>query len=156
MRNVKRGEASVNRVLQFAPFVMVAIMFGVFIWGTDFITLQGEWTVYTVECKQGVWNNDICTGTLVASNRYRFRALKPHKEVLFWIVGSTEPSGHLAPCEIQNRGNWTCKATADSPRSITLAMLRGRPVPDPGATTLPFHAVSKFKWMRLRYGIASQ
>ena len=51
-----------NRALQFAPFVIVAIMFGVFIWGTDYITLQGEWTIYTVECTQGVWNGDICTG----------------------------------------------------------------------------------------------
>jgi hypothetical protein len=153
---VERDEVTVNRALRFAPFVMVVIMFGVFIWGTDFVTLQGEWTIYTVECTQGVWNGDICTGKLAASNRYRFRELKPHKEVLFWTVGSSEPSGRLAPCEIQNRGNWTCKATADSPRSITLAMSRGHPVLDAAANTRPFHAVTKFKWMRLRYGIASQ
>ena len=145
-----------NRALQFAPFIVVAIMFGVFIWGTDYITLQGEWTIYTVECTRGVWNGDICTGKLEASERYRFRALKPHKEVLFWIVGSAEPSGHLAPCEIQNRGNWTCRASADSPRSITLAMSRGHPVPDAAADIRPFHAVTKFKWMGLHYGIAAQ
>ncbi len=145
-----------KRVLHFVPFVMIAIMIGVFIWSTDYVTLQGEWTIYTVECTHGVWNGDVCTGKLAASNRYRFRELKPHKEVLFWIVGSTEPSGRLAPCEIHDRGNWRCEPTTDSPRSITLAMSSGHPVPDSADNTLPFHAVSKFKWLRLRYGFASQ
>jgi hypothetical protein len=144
------------RVVLFAPFLIVAVMIGVFLWGIDFITLQGEWTVYTVECKQGTWNGDQCTGKLAVSDRYRFRALKLHREVLFWILGSAEPSGRLTPCEIENRANWTCKANADSPRSITLAMSKGHPVSAPAADTRPFHAVSKLKWMRLKYGNAAQ
>jgi len=142
----------VSRALKFAPFLLVAIMVGVFLWGIDYITLQGEWTVYTVECRQGTWNGDQCTGKLQASDRYRYRALKRRKEVLFWVPGSTEPSGRLAPCEVENRSNWTCKPNADSPRSITLVMSKGRPVPDPAADTRPFHAVSKMRWMLLKYG----
>jgi hypothetical protein len=141
-----------TRVARYAPFLIVAIMVGVFVWGTDFITLQGEWTVYTAECRQGSWDGNRCTGRLEASDRYRFRALRRHKEVFFWVVGSTEPSGRLAPCEVENRANWTCKANGDSPRSITLAMSKGRPVADPAAGTRPSHAVSKFKWMLLKYG----
>jgi len=138
-------------MLKFAPFVLVMVMIGVFLWGIDFITLQGEWTVFTVECKQGEWQGDRCTGDLAASDRYRFRTLKRRGEVLFWVLGSTEPSGRLAPCEIENRSNWTCKPSADSPRSITLAMVKGRAVSDPAAGTRPFHAASKLKWMLLKY-----
>ena len=140
-----------KRALKFAPYVILAIIAGVFLWGVDFITLQGEWTVYTVECRQGTWNGDQCTGKLAASDRYRFRALKPHKEVFFWIVGSTEPSGRLTPCEILDRSTWTCAANADSPRSITLAMSKGHPVTVPAADTRPFHSVAKIRWMILKH-----
>ena len=133
------------------PFLIVVIMFGAMLWSVDFITLQGEWTIYTVECKQGIWNGEQCTGKLAASDRYRFRALKRRKEVLFWVVGSTEPSGRLTPCEIESRSNWVCKASADSPRSITLVMSKGHAVPDPTVNTRPFHAVPKLKWTLLKY-----
>ena len=145
-----------NRLLKFTPFLIVAVMLGVFLWSVDFITLQGEWTIYTVKCEQGTWNGDQCTGKLVASDRYRFRALKRRKEVLFWVLGSAEPSGRLMPCEIENRSNWVCKASADSPRSITLAMSNGHPIPDPAADTRLFHVISKMKWMLLKYGSVAQ
>jgi hypothetical protein len=132
--------------------LLVAVLMGASAWITDFVTLQGEWTIYTVECKQGAWNGDLCTGKLVAAERYRFRALKAHSEVLFWVVGSTEPSGRFTQCEIENRENWSCKANADSPRSITLVMSKGRLVPDPGANNRSFHAVPKVKWLLLHYG----
>jgi hypothetical protein len=136
----------------FAAVTLVAVLFGVLAWASDFFTLQGEWTVYTVECKQGTWSGDQCSGKLAAAERYRFRALKPHGEVFFWIVGSAEPSGRFTQCEIKNRKNWACKANADSPRSITLELSNGRPVPDPTANTRPFHAVPKVTWLLLRYG----
>jgi hypothetical protein len=146
----------VNPMMKFAPFLIVAIMLCAFLWSVDFITLQGEWTVYTAECKQGTWNQDQCLGKLVASDRYRFRTLKRRKEVLFWIPGSDEPSGRLTPCEVENRSNWTCSSGADSPRSITLTMNKGRPVSDPAANTRPFHAVSKIRWMLLKYASSAQ
>lgn len=147
---------NLTRMVRFAPLLIVAIMLGVFLWGIDFLTLQGEWTIYTVECIQGTWSDNQCTGKLAASDRYRYRALQRRKEVLFWVPGSTEPSGRLSPCEVESRANWTCQAGGDSPRSITLVMAKGRPVADPAANTRPFHAVSKFKWMLLKYGTADQ
>lgn len=121
---------------------------------TDFITLQGERTVYTADCQQGVWKGEQCTGVLAAGNRYRFRALKTHGEVLFWIVGVTGPVGKLTDCEISNGRNWSCKPGADSAQAITHAMVRGRPVPEPGATGPVIHAISKPRWWLLKQGVA--
>jgi len=140
-----------NRTLKIAPFIIVAIMFCALLWSVDFITLQGEWTVYTVECKDGTWAGSQCTGKLAASDRYRFRALKNHGEVFFWTVGARGSSGRLMPCEIESRANWSCQANAESSKSITLVMAKGRPVLDPAANTRPAHAVSKIKWMLLKY-----
>jgi len=119
-------------------------------WATDFITADGESTVYTVECNRGVWQGKRCTGKLVAAERYRFRALKPHGEVLFWIVGSSEPSGKFTQCAIRGGRNWACKANADASRTITLEMSHGHPVVNPAANTRPFHAVSKLRWALLK------
>jgi hypothetical protein len=143
-----------TRLSLFVPVLVVAVLISVLAWAGDYVTLQGERTVYTVECKQGTWNGDRCTGKLAAADRYRFRALRVHREVLFWIVGSTEPSGRFTQCDIKDGRNWVCKPNADSPRAITLAMARGRPVPDPAADTRAFHAVSKVRWLLLKYEIA--
>ena len=34
-------------------------------WASDFITMQGERTIYTVECRDGAWAGDRCAGNLV-------------------------------------------------------------------------------------------
>ena len=60
---------NLTRMVRFAPLLIVAIMLGVFLWGIDFLTLQGEWTIYTVECIQGTWSDNQCTGKLAASGR---------------------------------------------------------------------------------------
>jgi hypothetical protein len=138
-------------------WLLVAAVIAVFatsVWFNDYITLQGERTVYTAACQQGTWIGDRCTGKLVAGERHRFRALKAHNEVFFWIAGDrTQPSGRFTDCVIADGRNWSCKPNADAPRSITLALARGRPVIDPTANTRPFHAVSKLKWVLLDYGI---
>ena len=122
-------------------------------WASDWITLQSERTVYTAGCKGGAWQSAHCSGELVDGPRYRFRALRSHNEVLFWIVGSGQPSGRLAPCAVTNGRNWTCNAGPDAPRTITLQMSFGRPVPSPGVPPQPFHAVPKWRWWLLRCGI---
>ncbi|HEX7441836.1 MAG TPA: hypothetical protein VF319_17250, partial [Caldimonas sp.] len=96
---------------------MIALGFAA--WASDFVTMQGERTIYTVDCKNGVWQGDRCGGQVVAGTRYRFRALKPHGEVIFWMVGSKEPSGKFNECTIQDGRNWVCKVCADAARSIT-------------------------------------
>ena len=125
-----------------------------FIWGSDSITLQGERTVYTVECVDGIWSGSRCTGKFVATSRYRYRALKAHNEVLFWVVGSPEPSLKFSRCAIQDGRNWKCPAeNADAPKSVTLAMMQGNPVRDAAWPTRPLHRVSKWTWMLLNSGL---
>jgi hypothetical protein len=128
---------------------------GLFMWSVDYVTLEGEWTIYTVRCHGGNWANDRCTGELQPGERYRFRALKSKGEVVFWIVGSAEPSGKLAPCVIKDRSNWTCTANADAARSIALEMRKGRPVPPSLGEHPALHTVAKWRWFLLRVGIGS-
>ena len=125
-------------------------------WCSDFVTMQGERTVYTVECRNGAWLGDHCTGKLVAGDRYRYRALKPHSEVIFWTVGAKEPSGKFGECTIRDGRNWLCKANADAPRSITLQMAEGAPVAGPANVTRAFRAVSKWRWLLLQRGLGEQ
>ena len=124
-------------------------------WASDFITMQGERTVYTVECANGVWQGDRCTGRVAAGTRYRYRALKPHGEVIFWTVGTKEPSGKFSECQIQDGRNWACKVCADASRSITLQMSQGVPVTATPAVTRPFRAVSKWRWLLLQRGFTA-
>jgi hypothetical protein len=125
------------------------------IWSTDAVTLQGERTIYTVDCDQGKWASSTCTGKPLAGLRYRYRALKPHGEVVFWIVGSSDPSGKLVDCTIQDGRSWSCPINnADAGKSITLALKHGSPVSSSAWPTRPFHAVSKVDWYLLKIGIS--
>jgi hypothetical protein len=127
-----------------APTLLV---FALFVWATDRVTLQGERTVYTVDCRGGTWAGNVCNGEIVAGSRFRYRALKVRGEVLFWVLGSQEPSAKLIGCTIQDGRNWTCPASADASKSLTLAISRGEPVHNPAWPTRPFHAVSKVTWI---------
>jgi len=123
-------------------------------WASDAITLQGERTVYTVDCVQGQWQGAICSGVLAAGKRYRFRALRAHNEVMFWTVGaSDEPSGKFSGCRVVDGRNWICPPSGDAALTITLQMERGAPVPGVSGKTRPYHAVTKWRWWLLRWGI---
>lgn len=148
------GTSKVIRTALWVSLAVVIVLFGLAAWSNDFITLQGERTVYSAGCQEGVWVGNRCTGRLVAAERYRFRALKPRSEVFFWISGSPERAGRFTECVIADGRNWTCKPNADAPRSITLRLSGGRPVTDPAVKTRPFHAVSKIRWMLLKYGVS--
>lgn len=118
---------------------------------SDFITPQGERTIYTAECKDGNWKAEECTGILIAGDRFRFRALKAHREVLFWTLGSSrEPSGKFTDCDIRNGRNWNCKADTDLRLTITHEMVRGRPVSDASGKARQFHQIPKWHWLLLR------
>jgi hypothetical protein len=141
------------RVWAFVIALVAALGFAA--WASDFVTMQGERTIYTVDCAEGSWQGDRCSGRVKAGSRYRYRALKPHNEVIFWTVGSTEPSGKFNDCKIQDGRNWVCNVCADARRSITLQMAHGKPVPGADASTSvtkPFHAVSKWRWLLLQRG----
>ena len=131
----------------------VCAFLGFSAWASDFITMQGERTVYTVECRDGAWDGDRCGGKVVAGPRYRYRALPPHREVIFWTIGTDEPSGKFVGCAIRDGRNWICQPNGDAARSITLQMADG--VPIAGPVTRPFRAVSKWRWIMLRRGWSS-
>lgn len=133
--------------------VAVIAVMSFFVWAGDEITWKGERTVYAVRCELGTWVGDRCSGRLVAAERFRFRALKNHEEVLFWTAGSSEPSGKFKQCVIESGRNWSCKANADGPKSITLEMSKGHPVPNSTGATRPFHAVPKLSWMILEFRV---
>ena len=143
------GIDMVKRLL--GVFFCISIL-GILIWASDRVTLQGERTIYTVNCEQGVWQDIKCTGTLVAGDRYRYLSLKARHEVIFWVAGSAEPSGKFTDCTVENRGNWSCKANVDSAKSITHEMVNDKAKPDPIGLTRPFHAVPKWEWWLLRVG----
>jgi hypothetical protein len=124
-----------------------------FVWASDKVTLQGERTIYTVDCRDCSWQGLHCTGRLVTGDRFRFRALKPHHEVVFWTVGAEDPSGKFTDCDIKDGRNWTCKPDSDAPRTITLQMSKGVPVPDSMGRVRAFHAIDKWRWFLLKWGI---
>lgn len=122
-------------------------------WLHDFVTLGGAGrTVYTAECAAGAWKGARCTGHLVAGNRYRFRALRHHREVLYWTAGSPQPSGKMTGCAVENAKNWTCTQAPAQPVAITMAMRNGRAVAGPGQV-LTHHCVDKWKWLLLDAGV---
>jgi hypothetical protein len=135
-----------------ALVIAILAALGFAAWASDFVTMQGERTIYTVTCAGGEWQDDRCTGEVKAGPRYRYRALKPHGEVIFWTVGTNEPSGKFPECSIQDGRNWVCKTCPDAARSITLQMSQGTPVTGV-PTTKPFRAVSKWRWLLLQRGI---
>ena len=122
-------------------------------WASDFITLQGVRTVYTVECR-GTWHGDRCDGKLAAGDRYRYEAIKPHQEVVFWTIGTGEPIGMFKDCKIDDGRNWVCRPSEDVTRSVTLQMVAGHPVPGNQGATRPCHAVSKWRWILLGHGFS--
>lgn len=137
--------------MRWIPPVVVLVLVAT-AWSNDFIMVQGERTIYTANCLPGAWAGRHCNGSMVAGERYRFRALKPHSEVFFWVVGSSEPAGRFSQCAIESASSWVCKPNADMGRSITLEMSQGRAVPDPAGRTRPFHPVSKLHWWLLHFG----
>jgi hypothetical protein len=133
--------------------VAVVIALCTIVWASDKIGYEGERTIYTVQCQDGNWEGWRCTGKMVASDRYRFRASKSKREVVYWIVGSSIPSGKYSDCAVRDRGNWTCNVNAGQPASITREMVNGRPTSTDGELNPPFHAVRKWEWWVLRAGI---
>ncbi|MDB5900055.1 MAG: hypothetical protein JWP22_3328 [Ramlibacter sp.] len=133
-------------------FALLAAVVVAWVWLCDYVTLQGERTIYTVQCRGGEWRGDLCTGALSTGDRYRFRALPRHREVLFWTAGSTEPSGRFSECVIVDGRNWTCPANGEAGRTIMLALDHGTPVHDATGRTRPFHSVAKWRWLLLKAG----
>ncbi len=149
------GSSFSNAVHGFLHTMASVVLFavGAFAWLNDKVTSQGERTIYTARCEQGEWQGNLCTGRLAPSERYRFRALKAHREVLFWTIGDNGPSGRFTGCDVVDGRNWSCRPNDDASRTITHEMTHGHPLPDAGVPTVPFHEIPKWKWMMLQVGL---
>jgi len=131
----------------------VVTVIGALIWASDKITLQGQRTIYSVQCREGSWEGWRCTGTLVAGDRYRFLASRSRQEVIFWVVGSKQPSGKYTDCVVKDRNNWKCNANPDQPAAVTDELIHGRPEYRGSGVGGQLHAVRKWKWWLLYGGI---
>ena len=132
---------------------VLPIVIGALIWASDKITLQGQRTIYSVQCRDGTWEGWRCTGTLVAGDRYRFLASRSRQEVIFWVVGSKEPSAKYKECVVKDRDNWKCDAKPEQPATVVDELVHGRPGSTGGAHTEPLRAVHKWKWWVLYGGV---
>jgi hypothetical protein len=145
-----RGAPLIKSLSLLAVIVFIVAL----LWGSDRITMQGERTIYTVDCDRGTWNGDTCSGALVPGKRYAFRASQSRNEVVYWVRGSTAPSGKYPDCKVIDRDNWSCAAPGDgTPTTIAFAMTKGWPVHAEGFGLLPFHAVPKWKWWLMDVGL---
>jgi hypothetical protein len=132
-----------------AAVALAALVFA--IWLTDFVTFSGEWTLYTARCDRGSWQGDVCSGKMKAGERHRFRALKAHREVLYWTVGEQGESGRFLRCDVKDGRNWTCPGERQGPAAVADAMTHGLPVVPAGAS--PMHRIPKWKWALLEAGL---
>lgn len=133
--------------------VIAAVLASLGLWSTDRITWDGERTIYTVQCLRGTWQTKHCTGELIAGPRIRYRAPPAHKEVIFWVAGSSEPSGKLTNCQIEDGRHWKCPESAESAKSITLEMVHGLPIHRSLDQPWQFHYVPKLSWTLLKLGL---
>jgi hypothetical protein len=131
---------------------VVVIVVGLLVWAGDKITLKGHHTIHTVQCRDGNWEGLRCKGVMIAGDRYRFSASRSRQEVIFWIAGSTEPSGTYTDCVVKDRDNWKCNVSPGQRATVTHALVEGRPA-NGGPDSLPIHVVHKWKWWLLRCGI---
>jgi hypothetical protein len=147
-KEVRRGWTATRIALALAVVALGSAL----LWTTDRITLQGERTIYAVDCADGAWSGSACTGRLVAGPRYAFRASAARREVLYWVRGSGAPSGKLTDCTVTDRDNWSCAAVDVKPATIAFEMVKGRPTRSGNALTLPFHSVPKWRWWLIKAG----
>jgi hypothetical protein len=144
-----------RRFRRYAVALLLLCAFALAIWASDRITLQGERTVYTVNCEQGEWQGTRCTGKLVPGPRYAFRASTLRQEVIYWIRGSKEPSGRYADCTVIDRDNWTCNEQSGQQPSVAYEFDKGRPTKSDDGKMIPFHDVPKWKWWLMKMGIGA-
>ena len=134
------------------PVALVLLVLAAVIWGSDRVTLQGERTIYTVDCAQGSWEGSRCTGRLVPGPRYAFRASRTRNEVLYWIRESQNPSQKFPDCTVKNRDNWTCNVRVGEPGAVTYEFRDGKPTRGTEGLTLAYHEVPKWQWWAIKWG----
>lgn len=120
------------------------------LWASDKASWEGERTLYTVDCRDGVWAAQRCTGRLAAAAAYRFEVHRVEREVWVWSGNDAAPLGKLRNCDISDGFNWSCPPGPDAGKSVTLEMRRGLGVASPELGVKDLHAVAKLHWLYLR------
>jgi hypothetical protein len=143
-----------SRLVRVLSIALLVALVAALVWGSDRITMQGERTIYTVDCDGGTWTGRVCSGKLAPSKRYAFRASLARQEVIYWIRGSMAPSGKFPECNVVDRDNWSCKAAPEgSPATIAYEMAKGHPTRAGSEHMLPYHSVQKWKWWLIDAGL---
>jgi hypothetical protein len=142
-----------RRLRRIAPAVLILLLVATVIWGSDRITLQGERTIYTVDCAQGAWEGNRCTGRLVTGPRHAFRASRSRNEVIYWVRESQRPSQKFTDCTVKNRDNWTCNVRVGEPGAVTYEFRDGKPTRGTEGLTLAYHDVPKWQWWAIKWGL---
>ena len=124
----------------------VVLIAGILVWASDRITLQGERTIFTVNCEHGQWVDGRCTGRVVPGERYAFRASVRRQEVIYWIRGAQSPSGKFSDCKVKDRDNWSCTVPTGPDSTVTQAMIGGQPTRGCANLPTPLHRVAKWRW----------
>lgn len=133
-------------------WTLVALMLALLVgaaWASDFVTLQGERTVYTAECEGVEWRGDRCAGRMIAGKRYRYYASKERGEVVVQVVGSSAPAARLSNCDVRDGRNWVCPPAESPARPWTVRMKNGAPVGQDGSPARSDRQVSKWRWLLL-------
>jgi len=150
----EEGARRRSKGMRLVALVVIIAALSLLLWGSDRITLQGERTIFTVDCAGGTWEGARCTGHLVPGKRYAFRASKARQEVLYWIRNSDAPSGRYTDCTVTDRDNWSCNVvTGGTPRTIAFEMVKGQPTRVGSGLALPYHSVPKWKWWLMDVGV---
>jgi len=115
-------------------------------WMSDFVTMEGRWTVYTGICSDGAVP---CRSADRAGPRIRFQAHKQRSAVEYRLLGPDRREGMLSACSIVDARNWSCPPSAAAAAHMPPSVLDGRATP---SDLLPYAIVSKPRWLWLRIG----
>ena len=113
-------------------------------WLSDFLTMEGRWTVYTASCSDGAVP---CRSADRAGPRIRFQAHKDTGAVQYRLMGTPARDGVLSGCSIVDARNWSCPTSEAAAARVPPSILDGHATP---TEHLPYAIVSKPRWWLLR------
>jgi len=125
---------------------VMLVLAGVQAWMSDFVTMEGHWTVYTGICSDGAVP---CRSADRVGPRIRFQAHKQTGAVEYRLLGSGHREGILSACSVVDARNWSCPASAAAAAHLPPSVLDGHATPN---DLLPYAIVSKPRWLLLRLG----
>jgi len=113
-------------------------------WMSDFVTMEGRWTVYTATCSDGAVP---CRSADGAGPRIRFQAHKSTGAVEYRLQGTPAREGVLSGCSVVDARNWSCPPSAAAAARVPRSLVDGHAT---STEPLPYAIVSKPRWWLLR------